>query len=235
MNPKKLPEYEKLSSGKTIIRRYDDNDGSLVEETHGYGILEIAIKYTFSKGVKTDELYFAKRRMVSRRTYEKARIDYADMPPADGTIEDWGSLLLRGARKQQLQNKAEAERRLAESAESRFPRPASTNWLRVISGEKSHLESSVQRIKYSNGKTLAAVVWFSWHTRLWGYCQRFGSWIRSRRRQINHVKRFKIATLGSHRVREQPNRTIAVARFNSPTQKTEKTHSRMAERSSATH
>ena len=86
MNPKKLPEYEKLSSGKTIIRRYDDNDGSLVEETHGYGILEIAIKYTFSKGVKTDELYFAKRRMVSRRTYEKARIDYADMPPADGTI-----------------------------------------------------------------------------------------------------------------------------------------------------
>jgi hypothetical protein len=139
MNPNQIPEYEKLSSGKTIVRRFDENDKSLLDETHSYGILEIAIKCSFSKGVKTDELYFTKRRMVSRRTYEKARIDYADMPPADGTIEDLGSLLLRGARKQQLQNKAEAERRLAESAESYFPRPASTNWLRVISGEKSHL------------------------------------------------------------------------------------------------
>ena len=61
------------------------------------------------------------------------------MPPADNGIEDFGSLLLQGVRKQQQQNKADAERRLAESAESRFPRPASTNWFRVISGEKSHL------------------------------------------------------------------------------------------------
>ena len=61
------------------------------------------------------------------------------MPQADNAIEDFGSTLLQMARKQQRQNKAEAERRLAESAESRFPRPSSTNWLRVISGEQSHL------------------------------------------------------------------------------------------------
>jgi hypothetical protein len=61
------------------------------------------------------------------------------MPPADSSVEDFGASLLRGARKQQRQYKAEAEKRLADSAESRFPRPTSTNWLRVISGEKAHL------------------------------------------------------------------------------------------------
>ena len=138
MNEEQLFKHETLPSGKTIRRRFSD-DGSLHEETHGYGILEIAIQHSFEKGVKTEELYFAKRRMVSRRTYEKARVAYADMPPADNAIEDPGSLLLSGARKQQRQNKKEAEQRLAASAESRFPRPASTNWLRVILGEKSHL------------------------------------------------------------------------------------------------
>jgi hypothetical protein len=138
MNADQLFKHEKLPSGKAIVRRFND-DGSLIEETHSYGIVEIGIQYSLKDGIKTDEIYFAKRRMVSRRTYEKARAGYADMPPADNTIEDFGSLLLSGARKQQRQNKAEAERRLAKSAESRFPRPDSTNWLRVISGEKSHL------------------------------------------------------------------------------------------------
>jgi hypothetical protein len=131
-------KHEQLPSGKMINRHFGDN-GSLVEETHGYGVLDIAIKYDFKAGAKVDETYFAKRRMVSRRTYEKARVAYPDMPPADNAIEDFGSLLLQEVRKQQRQNKVKAERRLAESAESRFPRPASTNWLRVISGEKSHL------------------------------------------------------------------------------------------------
>jgi len=129
---------DQLPSGKTIIRHFGD-DGSVVEETHGHGVMDIAIKYNFRAGVKIDETYFAKRRMVSRRTYEKARAAYPDMPPADPGIEDFGAALLRDVRRQQRQNKAEAERRLAQSAESRFPRPSSTNWLRVISGEKSHL------------------------------------------------------------------------------------------------
>jgi hypothetical protein len=114
-------------------------DGSLVEEHHAYGVLEIGIQYDFTAGKKVAETYFAKRRTVSRRTYEKARAAYPDMPPADATIEDFGASLLRDVRKQQRQNKAEDKKHLAESAESRFPRPSSTNWLRVISGEKSHL------------------------------------------------------------------------------------------------
>ena len=131
-------DHEQMPSGKVIVRHFGE-DGSLVDEQQTYGVLDIGIKFEFKAGVKVDETYFSKRRLVSRRTYEKVRIAYPDMPSADNSIEDFGSLLLRGMRKQQRQNKAEAERRLAESAESQFPRPASTNWLRVIAGEKSHL------------------------------------------------------------------------------------------------
>jgi hypothetical protein len=128
---------DQLPSGKLIVRNF--RDGSLVEEHHSYGVLEIGIKYDFEAGEKAAESYFVKRRTVSRRTYVKARLAYPDMPPADSSVEDFGASLLRGARKQQRQYKAEAEKRLADSAESRFPRPTSTNWLRVISGEKAHL------------------------------------------------------------------------------------------------
>ncbi|HEX3719074.1 MAG TPA: hypothetical protein VH595_13990 [Verrucomicrobiae bacterium] len=131
-------ENEQLPSGKQINRHFGE-DGFLVYEQHTYGMLDIGIKFDFKAGVKVDETYFSKRRLVSRRSYEKARIAYPDMPSADNAIEDWGRSLLQGVRKQKRQDKAEAERRLAESAESQFPRPASTNWLRVIAREKSHL------------------------------------------------------------------------------------------------
>lgn len=130
-------KHEQLPSGKLIFKHFVD--GALIEEHHTYGVLEIGIRYDFEAGVKVAESYFANRRTVGRRTYEKARVAYPDMPPADLTVEDFGASLLSLARKQQRQNNAEAEMRLAESAESRFPRPASTNWLRVIAGEKAHL------------------------------------------------------------------------------------------------
>jgi hypothetical protein len=130
--------YEQLPSGKVIVRNFGE-DGSLVDEQHSYGMLEIGIKYDFKAGAKVNETYFSKRRIVTRRTYEKVRVAHPDMPPADGSVEDFGALLLRGMREELRLNKADAQRRLAESAESRFPRPASTNWLRVIAGEKSHL------------------------------------------------------------------------------------------------
>jgi hypothetical protein len=130
-------KHEQHPSGKLIFRHFVD--GALIEEHHTYGVLEIGISYDFQAGVKVAESYFANRRTVGRRTYEKARVAYPDMPPADVTVEDFGASLLGLARKQQRQNRAEAEKRLAESAESRFPQPASTNWLRVIADEKAHL------------------------------------------------------------------------------------------------
>jgi hypothetical protein len=129
---------EELPSGKVITRHFAP-DGALLEEHHVFGILDIGISFGFRNGVKVDESYFSKQRMISRNGYEKARVGYPDMPAPEANLEDSGGSLLRKMRQQQRRNKAEAERRLAESAESRYPRPASTNWLRVISGDKAYL------------------------------------------------------------------------------------------------
>jgi hypothetical protein len=129
---------EVLPSGKRVTRCFGP-DGSLVEEQHFHGLLDIGIKYEFNGEAKVSEIYFSKRRLVSRTAYEKARAAYPDMPPAGQTAEDWGGSLLRDVRQQQRRNKAEAEQRLAQSEESRFPRPASTSWLRVISEGSAHL------------------------------------------------------------------------------------------------
>jgi hypothetical protein len=88
---------EQLPTGKTIARRFSRN-GSVVEEHHFYGDLDIGIKYFFKSGVKTDEMYFFRGRLVSRRVYEKARADYKDMPHADQKSEDWGGQLLKAVR-----------------------------------------------------------------------------------------------------------------------------------------
>jgi hypothetical protein len=130
--------FEELPSGKVIFRDFDAA-GNLLCETHGYGILEIGLKRQFANGALIEETYFSKKRLVSRRSYEKAREAYPDMPPPDSSVEDWGKDILSRIRKEQRREKADAKRRLEASAESRFPRPASTNWLRVIAGDRAHL------------------------------------------------------------------------------------------------
>ena len=71
--------YEQLPSGKVIARHLGE-DGSVLEEQHTYGMLDIGIKYDFKAGVKIGETYFSKRRLVSQRSCEKARVAYPDMP-----------------------------------------------------------------------------------------------------------------------------------------------------------
>jgi hypothetical protein len=138
MNANNLPPHEKLPSGKVIRRRFNP-DGSLNEEVHVYGAIDVGISFGYENGVKIAETYFAKSRLVSRRSYEKARANYPDMPAPDPALEDWGAGLLKEIRVQQKERKLDKERRLAESEESRFPRPAGTNWLRVIGKDRSHL------------------------------------------------------------------------------------------------
>ena len=101
-------QHEQLPSGKVIIRHFGD-DGSLVFEQHSYGMLDIGIKYDYIAGVKTGETYFYKRRLVSRRTYEKGRSDYEDMPAADSTLEDWGASLLQAVGRERRQRTAQAK------------------------------------------------------------------------------------------------------------------------------
>jgi hypothetical protein len=115
-----MPEQftrEILPSGKVIMRRFD-KAGILVEESHSHADLDIGISFTFRNGVKTDESYFAKGKMVSRKTYEKARLNYSDMPPGDSSIEDLGALLIRGAaeERKQWQNEAKGRRPNREEA-----------------------------------------------------------------------------------------------------------------------
>jgi len=86
--------FEKLPSGKTIRRQYDD-EGKLIQESHSYGMLDIGITIDFTNGVKSSECYTATRRIASRRAYEKARANFPDMPAADADLEDFGAELLR--------------------------------------------------------------------------------------------------------------------------------------------
>jgi hypothetical protein len=86
---------EELPSGKIIMLSFYASE--IVKESHIYGTIDIGIEYSFKDGAKHSELYFCKSRMVSRKTYEKARLNYIDMPPADDAFEDINARLLKMA------------------------------------------------------------------------------------------------------------------------------------------
>lgn len=135
---------EDLPSGKCVQRHFAE-DGKLLREQQSYGGLDIGIVCVFEAGNKTSELYFVKRRMVSRCVYEKARLAYPDMPPGNSAFKDFSGWLVHEAAKERRRNRQDYQRRLAASEESRFPRPSSTNWLRVITADKAHLLTFVSR------------------------------------------------------------------------------------------
>ncbi len=104
-------KQEQLPSGKVITRQFGQ-DGSLVEESHVYGLLDIGIKYVFREGRKIEETYFCRKRLVSRQTYEKARPKYADMPAPDEKSDDWGAALLKRMANESQQHRTEAKHHL---------------------------------------------------------------------------------------------------------------------------
>ena len=103
---------EDLPSGKSIRKSYTDA-GEIVEETHCYGMLDIACTIRFEAGLKVEETYFFKRRMVGRKKYEKERVNFSDMPAADQDLPDTGAELLRLLRKEQKQRSEAKKRREA--------------------------------------------------------------------------------------------------------------------------
>jgi hypothetical protein len=79
---------ERLPSGRKVSR-YRAADGRLISETHEYGeFLGFGISTEFRDGKPAEETYFHKRRMVSRKAYEKARVNYPDMPPSSPGATD---------------------------------------------------------------------------------------------------------------------------------------------------
>jgi hypothetical protein len=98
-----MQSYEELPSGKQIIRQFDA-DGRVTSESHSYGTLDIGIRIEFNAGLKTGEMYFLKKRLISRKRYDKARAEYADMPPPDSGLEDFGAELLKDVQAERRQH-----------------------------------------------------------------------------------------------------------------------------------
>ena len=67
------------------------------------------------------------------------------MPPADTSLKDFSGSLLKNAAEERRRNRQDDQRRLAASEESRFPRPSTTNWLRIIAADKAHLLTFASR------------------------------------------------------------------------------------------
>ncbi|HSK42910.1 MAG TPA: hypothetical protein VLA83_03370 [Candidatus Binatia bacterium] len=88
--------FATFPSGKRVHREFDGGH-NLTRETHSYGALKIAIQQHFSDGKKSSEMYFVNGRMASRRSYEKAKLKYSDMPPADESSTDAGADILKDA------------------------------------------------------------------------------------------------------------------------------------------
>lgn len=110
-------EHERLPSGKTVVRQFDE-EGLLLQEQHSYGLVDIGITMSFRGGTKIGEMYFSKRRVCSRQTYERQRAAYPDMPAPDPALSDHGAALLRAAAAQ-----GRAERQAA-AAHAPDPRQA---------------------------------------------------------------------------------------------------------------
>ena len=84
-------ERRTLASGCELLRRYDAQM-QLVEEIYGYGI-HILLTRCYQNGQKISETYLYHKRLVSKRSYEKARLDYPDMPAADASLHDTAAAL----------------------------------------------------------------------------------------------------------------------------------------------
>lgn len=80
-----------FASGLERTRRYDAQM-QLIEETHGYGIQILCTK-GYQAGLKISEVYICNKRLVTRRSYEKARQAYPDMPIADASLHDSSAAL----------------------------------------------------------------------------------------------------------------------------------------------
>jgi len=106
--------FQTLGSGKRVHREFDGSHG-LNRAIQSYGSLDIGIHCQFVEGEKASEMYFVRRELTSRRSYEKARLKYNDMPPADETLQDFGARLLKGAAAERKASAAAMRHHVADS------------------------------------------------------------------------------------------------------------------------
>jgi hypothetical protein len=91
-------EFNTLPDGKRHDLEFNAA-GELIRESHQYMAtkypwLTLGIERIYQAGRLTDETYFVKGRLASRRTYERARANFPSMPAPDPSIEDSAADLL---------------------------------------------------------------------------------------------------------------------------------------------
>ncbi len=131
--------FETLASGKQIRREFDGSN-TLQRETQSYGMLDIGVQFNFLKGKKTGETYFVRKKLAARRSYQRARSKYSDMPPPDVSFRDFGG---------ELQRMIAAERKtVAAARQSHIPDP-----------ERASENDEFCRERISAGTCLDAQIW----------------------------------------------------------------------------
>lgn len=94
---------EECKTGKRIVREFND-EGSLIKESHSYGMFDIGISISYENGSKTEELYFVNKKLSNRKKYEKERINFSDMPAPDIGLEDISGLISNSAEKEKKES-----------------------------------------------------------------------------------------------------------------------------------
>jgi hypothetical protein len=140
---------EELPTGKTIIRHFDE-EGHVASESHTYGMLDIGITMEFNAGAKSGEMYFVNKKLVSRKRYEKARIEYADMPPPDAQLEDFGGELLKDVRAER-QQRAKAANEHVPDAEAAAQTDAFCEAM-LATGKRADAESWIESKNHTLGE-----------------------------------------------------------------------------------
>lgn len=91
-------------AGKRTTVEFDEN-GVKIQEIHSYAT-DIILFIAFS-GNERSETYIHKNRLISRKTYEKVRMAFPEMPPADSSLEDQNAELLKLVGKQKKMKRSE--------------------------------------------------------------------------------------------------------------------------------
>ncbi|MFZ6723305.1 hypothetical protein [Undibacterium sp. Ji49W] len=122
--------FETLESGKTIQKEFNGN-GELQKERHVYGMMDIYLEIVYS-GSKNTETYMVKQGLATREKYEKARLNYPDMPPANLSIPDDNADLLAAVEEERKQEQRQASTHVPDLAKGK----ANDEWCGKLIAEK---------------------------------------------------------------------------------------------------
>lgn len=97
--------YRKYPNGHSVILHYN-SDKVLTKELHVCcDRMEIFISIDYKNGKAVNETYISKKKLITRKRYEKLREQYPDMPPANQELSDFNNELLQMVKEERKQQK----------------------------------------------------------------------------------------------------------------------------------